>query len=387
MKLPFACPGPNTGWKIDWDAIDSPPHTAWIEPMKTCPQDPVYHAEGDVWTHTKMVCEALAGSASWRALPAHAREVVFAACLLHDIAKPLCTRVENGRIRQPGHSPKGALMTRTLLWRHHVPFALREQVVALVRTHQVPFFLIDSPSPTRRLIIMSQTARCDHLAQVTRADALGRICEDQQTLLDNIELFETLSREQDCADHPWAFANPHARFLYMRRKHRDPHYAAHVEHRCEVVMTAGLPGCGKTHFAEHELDLPLISLDAIRRELKHQRTGDQGPVLRLARERAREYLRKGQSFIWGATNLRRDLRARLIDLFANYGARIRIIHVEAPPERLHRQNNARTGDDRVPAKAIERMLNIWELPDITEAHQVDYVVYGERGAPQVISRI
>ncbi len=387
MNLPFPCPGPQSNWRIDWDAIDSPQHAAWVEPMKTCPQDPIYHAEGDVWTHTKMVCEALTESSAWRELPAGQREIVFAGCLLHDIAKPICTRIEDGRIRQPGHSPKGAMMARVLLWSHNVPFELRESIVALVRTHQVPFFLIDTPDPLRRLITISQTTHCGHLAQVTLADALGRICRDLQTLLDNIELFSTFSREHNCESRPWAFANPHARFLYMRKKGRDPFYPAHPNHRCEVVLTAGLPGCGKTHFTAHRFDMPVVSLDGIRRELGHRRTGDQGPVLRVARERAREYLRRGQSFVWGATNLRRDIRKRLIDLFHDYEARIRIVHVEAPPERLHQQNNAREGDDRVPEKAIEKMLKMWELPDVTEAHQVDYVVYGPKGPPTVISRL
>ena len=30
-----------------------------LELAKTTPQDPRYHGEGDVWTHTKMVMEAL----------------------------------------------------------------------------------------------------------------------------------------------------------------------------------------------------------------------------------------------------------------------------------------------------------------------------------------
>ena len=36
-------------------------------------------------------------------------------------------------------------MARNLLWRMNVPFAVREQVAALVRFHQTPYFLIDRP--------------------------------------------------------------------------------------------------------------------------------------------------------------------------------------------------------------------------------------------------
>ena len=31
----------------------------WARHMAACPQDPHWHAEGDVWTHTRMVCAEL----------------------------------------------------------------------------------------------------------------------------------------------------------------------------------------------------------------------------------------------------------------------------------------------------------------------------------------
>lgn len=37
---------------MDWSGIRFP----WIAPMVECMQDPDYHTEGDVWTHTRMVC-------------------------------------------------------------------------------------------------------------------------------------------------------------------------------------------------------------------------------------------------------------------------------------------------------------------------------------------
>ncbi|MBL7818393.1 MAG: hypothetical protein JNL70_25505 [Saprospiraceae bacterium] len=41
-----------TDLQPDWQAIEA---FDWVEPMKKCPQDSIYHAEGDVWTHTRMV--------------------------------------------------------------------------------------------------------------------------------------------------------------------------------------------------------------------------------------------------------------------------------------------------------------------------------------------
>ncbi len=372
MLLPYPCPpDPSDSLAIAWEALEK--LEPWVAPMAACPQDPEHHAEGDVWTHTKMVCEALVRLSGWQGLPAADREVVFAACLLHDIAKPVTTRIDDdGRIRQPGHSPRGAVMVRELLWLLGTPPAIRERVAALVRTHQIPFFLIEEKDPRRRAAAISQTVRCDHLALVTRADALGRICRDQQRLLDNIDLFSEFCAEHGCLTQPWPFANEHSRFQYFRNPERDPGYAAHDDTRCEMVLMSGLPGSGKDHWIAHHLDLPVISLDALRETLDVASTGNQGAVIQAAREQACEYLRRGQSFVWNGTNLSRDMRGRPIELAAAYNARVRVVFLDTAYKRLVRQNRDREAS--VPLAVILRMLRLWEPPDLGEAHRVDWIV-------------
>jgi hypothetical protein len=34
-------------------------HQPWCRAMADCQQDAAWHSEGDVWTHTKMVCTEL----------------------------------------------------------------------------------------------------------------------------------------------------------------------------------------------------------------------------------------------------------------------------------------------------------------------------------------
>lgn len=369
MLLPYPCPAdPATSEAVPWDSFYEP----WIAPMAACPQDPEYHAEGDVWTHTKMVCEAMVGLPGWRALSLDDREVAFASALLHDIAKPVCTKIEDGRIRQPGHSPRGALMVRAMLWKMGVPPPVRERIAALVRTHQIPFFLIDQPDALRRAALISQTVRCDHLALLTRADALGRICRDLPRLLENIDLFAEFCAEHDCLDRPFAFPSPHTRFVYFRTEGRDPRYPVHDDTRCEVVLMSGLPGSGKDHWIAHNLDLPVISLDALRDELDVAPGGPQHAVIQAAREQARVHLRRGQSFVWNATNLSRELRGRTIELCQAYGARVRIVFLDTPYRRVLRQNRER--EAQVPVAAIQRMLARWEPPDLTEAHTVEWIL-------------
>jgi putative nucleotidyltransferase with HDIG domain len=321
-----------------------------------------------------MVCEALAALPAWRGLPDEERRIVFAAALLHDVGKPDCTRVEpDGRIHSRGHSRRGAILARQILWRLRVPFAVRERVTALVRHHQAPYFLLERDDAQRWCLEISQTARCDHLALLAEADVLGRHCADQRRLLDNIALFREFCGEQGCLSAPRAFASDHARFLYFLHPNRYPDAPAYEDFRAEVVLLSGLPGSGKDHYVRtHLADWPVISLDTVRAELDIDPSDDQGAVLNHAREQARAYLRQGRSFVWNATNVSRQLRGESLRLFAGYNARIRIVYLETSPDLLESRNRRRSAP--VPEKVFARIMDRWEVPDCTEAHEVDWIV-------------
>jgi len=367
----FCYPQPPA-WQVDWTQLHE--HFAWVRDLRGCPQEPEYHAEGDVGVHTRMVCEALAALPAWRSLPAHERQPLFAAALLHDVAKPACTRLGlDGRITSRGHSRRGAILARQLLWRLDAPFPIREQIAALVWHHQVPYFLVERADARRLAIEVSQTARCDHLAVLAEADVRGRVCRDQQRLLDNIGLFAEFCREEGCLSTPRTFASDHGRFLYFRSADRHPDAPAHEDFRAEVVLMSGLPGAGKDTWIRSNLaDWPMVSLDAVREDLDVSPAGEQGAVVNRAREQAREHLRRGESFVWNATNLSRQLRTQCVQLFAAYHARIRIVYLEVREARLFDQNGQRPR--AVPRVVLERLLDRWEVPDRTEAHQVEWAV-------------
>lgn len=360
---------PAPGASLDWEALAA--RFPALRALVGCPQDPVHHAEGDVAVHTRLVCEALASRDGWRALPEHERALTLAAALFHDIAKPDTTRCEDdGRVTAHGHSRRGEQMVRRTLWEHDVDPHLREAVAAMVRFHQAPFFLVGQDDADRRAFAMSWRLRCDHLALLAEADMRGRVSPDQGRVLDAIELFRLHCAERECLAAPRAFANATSRFEYFHRDGRSPDYAAwEPADAFEVVLLCGLPGAGKDTWARtHRPGLPTVSLDDLRDATSDD---DPGAVVFAAKERARVLLRAREPFVWNATNLTRARRAELIALFTDYGARVRVVYVEASRAVLRTQNRNRAR--RVPEAVIARMLDRWEPPDPTEAHDVEWV--------------
>jgi putative nucleotidyltransferase with HDIG domain len=358
--------------QIDWSAIlDRFPSLYGLE---KCEQNPLYHAEGNVWIHTKLVCEALVSLSGWQGMNAQDRSILFAAALFHDIAKPNATQTsEDGSITAKGHVNLGARMVREILKDLRTPFEIREAIVAIVKYESLPIWFWDKPQPLRSIIRVSQFVRCDWLALMAEADILGRICQDRVRLLETIEFFREFCREYNCFDKAYSFDSAHSRFVYFNKDDADPTYAAYDDTRLEVILMCGLPGTGKDYWIEQNYpDLPVISLDKLRQTLGILPTGEQGEIIRAAKQIAKGYLQNQTSFIWNATNIVKPTRSGLIQLFAAYHARIRIVYLEVPIEQVLAQNNSR--QHPVPSAVIYRYEDRLEIPDRTEAHQVDYVV-------------
>jgi len=364
-------PNPEGG-RVDWRAIETA--FDWFRSLGNCPQDPIFHAEGDVAIHTRLVVEALLDATKWRELPVSDRVTVFWAALLHDVAKPATTRTDaEGRVTAPGHSRRGQIMARRILWRMRVPYAQREQICHLVTHHQRPLHLIERESPERLLHEISYQTRCDLLAILAEADVRGRTCPDSGRLFDAVELFRELARTQNCLDRPRDFASAHSRFLYFRKPGRSADYAAHDDWTGEATLLCGLPASGKnTWLAANARGQAIIGLDDLREELDIDAGDAQGAVVSAGRERARVALRAGRPLVWNATNLSRDRRRGLIDLFADYRAKVRVVYCEAEEQEIFKRNEARQRP--VPAKALARMLDHWEPPDLTECHALDVVL-------------
>ena len=96
---------------------------------------------------------------------------------------------------------------------------------------------------------------------------------------------------------------------------------------------------------------------------------DQGTVFHQAREALRASLRKSESVVWDATNLRRDQRQRLTGLGLDYEAFVSLVVLQKPELLLFEHNRAR-GERAVPEEVLVRQLRRFQLPDIDEAHEL-----------------
>lgn len=140
--------------------------------LQGCPQDPIWHPEGDVWIHTLHCLD-------WFATERTGHEpddlAVGLGILCHDFGKPATTREEDGRVTSRGHESEGAGPTRCFLERLTNQHDLIDEVIPLVCCHLRPRVLHEakaSDSAVRRLA--RQVHRIDRLVRVARADHAGR---------------------------------------------------------------------------------------------------------------------------------------------------------------------------------------------------------------------
>lgn len=349
--------------KPDWDAIEA---KDWFVAMQNCPQDPVFHAEGNVGIHTKMVIEALLQLEEWSTLSNYEQQILLWSALLHDIAKPLCTTTdEKGHIRAPKHTEIGEKMVRQMLW--NMKFEDRELICALVRLHGLPIWCMEKQNPYRAVAQSSLRLTNRLLYLLSKADVLGRKSISQDDFLDRVELFKEFCIEQECWEQPKKFYNQHSQFKFFAKNDVYP-AIIYDDTSFEIFLLSGLPGCGKDTYAK-TLKLPVISLDDIRQELgiKYSDKKGQGKVAQLAYKRAKSYAAQQKSFIWNSTNLTKDLRTRLIRTLRVYNPKFKIVYIETSIENIL---SRRKGE--IPRKKIEKMLQILDLPLADEAHDVKY---------------
>ena len=162
-------------------------------------QNPQFHSEGDVWTHTMMVLDR---AAKYRDKAENPKGFMLAA-LCHDFGKAICTKVVDGRIRSIGHETEGLPLVETFLNRITSETKLINYVLNLCALHMKPNALASMNAgvkSTNRMFDQAQDSTA--LVYMAMADNYGRIMPNGITPHEDF-LFERLEIYSDIMSKPF----------------------------------------------------------------------------------------------------------------------------------------------------------------------------------------
>jgi predicted kinase len=383
----------------------------WLCRYKDTPQDPEWHAEGNVHIHTNMVLQALyqllaneaAHITGWK------RQALILGAILHDIAKPIRTRrmeiqgIE--RVVSPQHEATGRSYLAFKLMGFNLSFQVVWTVLNLIGEHHMPKLMMVKNKPANEYWTLARQVNTELLYWLEVADMTGRICPnlDQQLLyLDEFRLFaeEYSSWGQSLEEKIKTTLTPHLQslpeatkaYVYAHALYEmeqggitmpEEALATTYQHREEhphLVIMCGPSGSGKSSWiASHYPDYTLVSLDKLREQMNGKRSiqKNKGRMLQAAKEQLRVALRNKQGVVWDATNLRRDFRDIISDLGRDYHALVSLVVFLLPEAHIFRQNRQRV--HAIPDDVLAKQLDGFQFPLLNEAHQILFV--GEKGKP------
>ncbi len=160
------------------------------------PQNPKYHAEGDVWNHTMMVLDAAAQ------LRAQAKVPLFfmLSALLHDLGKSITTTEVDGIIHSYNHEQKGIALAQTALKRLSNERNLFRYVLNMVKLHMRPGALASQNASMRATNRLFDSSVCpEDLLLLAKADDTGRLPQSEKAympfLTHRLSVYQQLSMQ------------------------------------------------------------------------------------------------------------------------------------------------------------------------------------------------
>lgn len=137
-KLLLQAPTPSVGLRLGMELGVFHALYPQFAALPETPQDPAWHPEGDVWTHTLLTVDQAAAIRDRDQLSDEAALVLLLAALCHDLGKPATTAVRDGRITSRGHEAAGVEPADRFLDQIGVDLRTREKVTRLVAEHTWP---------------------------------------------------------------------------------------------------------------------------------------------------------------------------------------------------------------------------------------------------------
>ncbi len=143
-----------------------------------CEQEPEWHPEGDVWTHTLLVVDQARRRLD--GLERAGRVIVMVGAVCHDFGKPATTAFLDGRIRSPGHEAAGVAPATAFLDRlnlHSIDGVdARRHILGIVAHHLEPgmWWKVRDEVGDGAFRRLAAKVDLELLARVAEADCNGR---------------------------------------------------------------------------------------------------------------------------------------------------------------------------------------------------------------------
>ncbi len=379
----------------------------WLYELKNTPQDPEWHAEGNVHIHTDMVLAKLYNLLDNEAshLNGKQRQALILGALFHDIAKPMRTKkIEINdvlRVVSPQHESVGRSYLAFKLMELELEFDVVWNVLGLVGEHHMPKLLAVRNKAKGDYLALSRRANLELLYWLETADMKGRSCPDLPLQLQHLAEFKMFAEEYGVWNKPHELEQDFLKLVEAESDSMASYIQAYAVSELEsgvislpieavartfeyresysnLVVICGPSGSGKTTWIGNNCaDHVLISLDDIREEINGDRRSqkNKGKVIHLARDRLKQALRNKQDVVWDATNLRSDFRKIICDLGRDYHALVTIV-LFMLPESIIYQNN-RNREYAVPEDVLLKQFEDFQFPLVNEAHY--FQIVGEKG--------
>lgn len=378
-------------------------HLTLLNEMESTPQEFEWHGEGNVLIHTEMVLnqcykllEKLEGS-----LSEEEQFVLIMGAMLHDIAKPFTT-IKKGfddkiRIISPRHAEKGRSYLALRLGTLGIDFQLQAKILNLVGYHHHPLRFIRKEKSIGSYRALANQVDPKLLYLFELCDLKGRICNDLDEQIEQIEMFKLYCQEygvwdfkpqrikwinsirEELKEHPIQFQEAvisqglrdwESEKIFSPQEAIARTYSMR-EGYPEFTLLCGASGSGKSTWVEKNAssETQIISMDKLRKKLTKSRAKQSSnqKVFYQAKEELRDGLRNKRKIIWDATNTRKDTRRALFRLAMDYSAHTTLIGFQASPQQLSERNRSRKHS--IPQGALNRQLKQLEWPEMNEAHR------------------
>ena len=382
-----------------------------LKEYKSTPQDPEWHAEGNVHIHVGMVLDETYKILETQAqhLSPKRRLSLILGALLHDIAKPQTSKQQeiDGIIRTvaPRQASKGRSYLAPKLMDLGLPYEVVETTLGLVGYHHHPKQLVSKNKAAGEYKRVARLADPELLYWLELADIRGRECTDKQQQLDIVEMYRLFAEEYRAwsrwgkEDRAWrkyirdelkdwdrdtqdlVFSRAIARWEAGEIFAPESEIARSYSYRdCfpQVVVTFGVSGSGKSTWIRNNLPQhTVVSLDSLRQQIGKSRSdqSQNSKIVQLAKEQLKTLLRSQSKIVWDATNIRRDFRQQIINISRNYGALVTLVIFHCPEDIYFQRNRERR--HRIPEDVLVRQIEQMEFPELDEGDRT--LVVDENG--------